>query len=100
MLPLCKTWLKIAIERNRDAIKQIIVDDPSRLTTAGMCAGEVVGVVEAMRTSGLICPPDGVTNDQLVRIVVTEIESHPEGLHEDFIVPASAIFMATWPCRK
>ena len=31
---------------------------------------------------------------------VNEIEKHPERLHEDFIVPVSAVVMAAWPCRK
>jgi hypothetical protein len=44
------------------------------------------------------CPPDGVTNEQLVRMVVSEIEKHPDRLHEDFIVPAAAIMIASWPC--
>jgi len=43
------------------------------------------------------CPPDGVTNEQLVRMVVSEIEKHPDRLHEDFIVPAAAIMI---PARQ
>jgi hypothetical protein len=39
-----------------------------------------------------------VTNEQLVRMVVSEIEKHPDRLHEDFIVPAAAIMIASWPC--
>jgi hypothetical protein len=30
--------------------------------------------------------------------VQNQIERHPEGLHEDFIVPAAAVLVATWPC--
>ncbi len=48
----------------------------------------------------LSCPPNGVTNEQLVRMVVSQIETHPEQLHEDFVVPASAVMVASWPCRK
>jgi hypothetical protein len=100
MLPLCKAWLKIAVERDPEAIKTILRTDPIRLTSAGMCAGVVVGISETLRILELSCPPDGVTNDQLVRMVVSEIEKRPEQLHEDFIVPASAVMIGNWPCRK
>jgi hypothetical protein len=100
MLPLGKAWLTVAVEKDRQALRQTLVDDPFRLVTGGMCAGIVVGIEEALRTFELACPPDGITNEQLVRMVVNEIERHPEKMHEDFIVPASAIFMATWSCRK
>ena len=100
MLPSCKVWLKIAVDRDAEAIKSILRTEPIQLTTAGMCAGTVIGIVETLRMFQLTCPPDGVTNDQLVRMVVNQIEKHPESSHEDFIVPASTVFLATWPCRK
>jgi hypothetical protein len=33
-------------------------------------------------------------------MVISEVERHPEKLHEDFIVPAAAVMMASWPCPK
>jgi hypothetical protein len=99
MLPLCKAWLTIA-DKDVEAIKNMLRNDPNRLTTAGMCAGVVIGIEEALRTFQLSCPSDGVTNEQLVRMVVSEIENHPERLHEDFVVPASTVMIARWPCHK
>jgi hypothetical protein len=100
MLPLCKTWLKIGIDKDMEAFKNILRTDPIQLTTSGMCAGTVVGIAETLRTFELACPPKGVTNDQLVRMVISEVERHPQKLHEDFIVPAAAVMMASWPCPK
>ena len=37
----------------------------------------------------LACPPELVSYEPLVRMVVAEIEKHPEQLTEDFIVLAS-----------
>ncbi len=100
MLPLCKTWLKVA-DKDVETMKNIFrTDAVGRLISAGMCAGVVSGILETMRMFELSCPPEGVTNDQLVRMVVTEIERQPEKMHEDFIVPASAVMMVSWPCRK
>jgi hypothetical protein len=99
MLPLCKTWLKIAVERDKEEIANILKTDPARLTSSGMCAGMVIGILETLRVVQLSCPPDGLTNEQLVRMVVDQIEKHPENLHEDFIVPASAVMIATWSCK-
>jgi hypothetical protein len=100
MLPLCKTWLKIGIDKDIEAFRNILRTDPIQLTTSGMRAGTVVGIAETLRTFELACPPKGVTNDQLVRMVISEVERHPEKLHEDFIVPAAAVMMASWPCPK
>jgi hypothetical protein len=99
MLPLCKTWLKIAVDKDAKAFKNILPREPVQLTTAGMCAGVVIGISETLRTFKFACPPQGVTNEQLVRMVVSEIEKHPENRNEDFIVPASAAMMASWPCH-
>jgi Rap1a immunity proteins len=100
MLPLCKTWLKVAIEKDREAIKNILRTQPLGLTTAGMCAGTVIGIFEVLQMFGSICVPHGVTNEQLVRMVVNEIERRPEGMHQDFVVPTIAILVATWSCSK
>jgi hypothetical protein len=89
MLPLCKTWLKVAVERDRAEVEHILKTDPVQLTSSGMCAGVVVGISETLRAFQLSCPPDGVTNDQLVRMVVSQIEKHPETLHEDSLHRAS-----------
>ena len=74
MLPLCKTWLKIAVDRDFEELRSVLRTEPIRLTTAGMCAGMVIGISEALRSLELSCPPSGVTNDQLVRIAIREID--------------------------
>jgi hypothetical protein len=99
MLPLCKTWLKVNVEHDRDEIKHILTTDPVQFTSSGMCAGFVIGVTETLRVAKVSCPPDGITNDQLVRMVVDQIEKYPERLHEDFIVPVTAVMIATWSCK-
>jgi Rap1a immunity proteins len=58
----------------------------------------VIGISETLRTFGTLCAPDGVSNEQLVRMVVNEIASDPEDLHKYFIVPVAAALIATWPC--
>jgi hypothetical protein len=100
MLPLCQAWLKI-VDKDAEAIRNLLKTDAVvRLTAAGMCAGVVIGVLEALQSSELSCPPDGVTNDQLVRMVVSAIERHPETMHEDFAARARVVLMASWPCRR
>ena len=99
LLPLCKTWLDFA-EKEEETIKDMGRTDPVRLTAAGMCAGFVVGVLDTLRSIKLSCPPKDLSNPQLVRTVVSEVEKHPDRLHEDFIVPASAVMKELWPCNK
>jgi hypothetical protein len=100
MLPLCKTWLRMTVDRDKEESARILKTEPIKLTSAGMCAGVVIGIFESLRVFQFSCPPDGVTNEQLVRMVVSEIEKHPEKLHEDFVVPVSAVMLGTWPCKK
>jgi Rap1a immunity proteins len=100
MLPLCKTWLKIAVDHDKEEIVSILKTKPTMLTSSGVCAGVVIGIFESLRAFELSCPPNGVTNDQLVRMIVSHIERHPEKLNEDFVVPVSAVMVGTWPCKK
>ena len=74
--------------------------EPIRLTTSGMCAGVVIGISQTLRMFGLACPANSVSNEQLVRLVVAEIEKHPEQMSEKFSVLASEVIMAAWPCKK
>jgi hypothetical protein len=71
MLPFCQTWLKVAAERDLEVRGSILkTEQPIRLTTAGMCAGLVVGVAETLRMVELACPPEHVSYEPLVRMVV------------------------------
>jgi hypothetical protein len=99
LLPLCKTWLDFA-EKEVATIIEMGKTEPVRLTAAGMCAGFVVGVLESLRSKKLSCPPKDLSNPQLVRTVVSEVEKHPDRTHEDFVVPISAAMMDSWPCRR
>jgi hypothetical protein len=81
-----------------------------------MCAGVVIGIAETLRTLELACPPYQVSNEQLFRMVVEEIEKHPERMpeefsvlareefsvlaREEFSVLAREVMMAAWPCKK
>jgi hypothetical protein len=100
VLPLCKTWLKVAVEGEVEEVGSIVKIEPIRLTTSGMCAGFVLGASQTLRMFGLACPPNPVNNEQLVRMVVEEIENHPEQMPEAFSVLASEVIMAAWPCKR
>jgi hypothetical protein len=74
-------------------------EEPIRVMTSGMCAGVGGAVAETLRMVELACPPEHVSDEPLVRTVIAEIEKHPEQLGEDFIVLASEVIMAFWPCK-
>jgi hypothetical protein len=46
------------------------------------------------------CPPDGVTMASLCAWWWPKFEKLPKRLHEDFVVPVSAVMIAHWLCRK
>jgi hypothetical protein len=99
LLPLCKTWLDFA-EKEVETIRDMGRAEPIRLIAAGMCAGFVVGVLETLRSNKQSCPSKDLSNPQLVRRVVSEVEKHPDRLHEEFVVPARAAMIESWPCHK
>ena len=39
-------------------------------------------------------------NEQLIRMVVEEIEKHPERMPEEFSVLAREVMIAAWSCKK
>ena len=99
LLPLCKTWLDFA-EKEVETISEMGRTEPIRLIAAGMCAGFVVGVLVTLRSNKQSCPSKDLSNPQLVRTVVSEVEKHPDRMHEDFVVPVSAAMIDSWPCRR
>jgi hypothetical protein len=99
LLPLCKTWLDF-VENEAETIRNMGRTEPVRLTGAGVCVGFVVGVLETLRSTKLSCPPQDISNPQLVRTVLGEIEKHPDWMQRDFIGPVRAVIIRSWPCRK
>lgn len=69
---------------------------------SGVCAGQVNALAQTGRlmTQSLAnCVPEGVTNEQLVRVVVAYIDRIPERTHEPFILLAIEALHAAWPCK-
>jgi len=73
---------------------------------AGMCAGYILGAIDADRSLGSVwgvtaiyCVPDGVTVGQLVKIVRKYLLEYPEELHQ---VAAGLVIVAiaeVYPCE-
>ena len=104
MLPLCKTWLRMA-PHDLDVIKDEIRTGNAKpggivqyFTEAGMCAGQVVGI--SVMLGPLACIPSEVTNEQLVRVVVASIEKVPATMHENFSALVRAVIVDAWPCKN
>jgi hypothetical protein len=55
---------------------------------------------ETLRTLELAFTPYQVSNEQLIRMVVEEIEKDPERMPEEFSVFAREVMMAAWSCKK
>ena len=63
------------------------------------CVG-LIGLISGIaHMSKDICAPDGVTQEQAVRVVVQYIDSRPERMHEDFKKLALEAMKAAWPCK-
>jgi Rap1a immunity proteins len=99
VLPLCKMWLDVA-EKQEETVQNMGRTEPVRLTSAGVCVGFVVGVLETLRAIKLSCPPKDINNPEIVRTLVNEIEKRPDQMQADFAITVRASMMKLWPCRK
>ena len=46
------------------------------------------------------CRPQGVTQEQAVRVVYNYLVAHPELLHQDFRELAAVGLSQAWPCKS
>jgi hypothetical protein len=71
----------------------------------GHCVGIITGLDADARYSGsilkhaLFCPPEQVTYEQELRVVVAYIDKHPERMHERFTLLAMTALAVTSPCK-
>jgi hypothetical protein len=86
--------------RGVEAVERFRKTEPERIVHSSTCFGFVRGVAKTLQALHLMCPPENATAYQLVRMVIDEIEKPPEMMHEDFVMPATAVLMRTWPCPK
>lgn len=61
--------------------------------------GYCIGLLEGLDYEGVQCRPREITLGQLVRVVLTYIDSRPERMHEDFRVLAIEAMKTAWPCK-
>jgi hypothetical protein len=68
----------------------------------GECVGIIRGLVDAAYLQPLspFCVPDDATNGQMVRVVVSYIDRHPERMHLRFSALAFDALKEAWPCKS
>jgi len=74
----------------------------------GYCVGFVEGVLSTSNiykalpnTPRLFCfPPAGVSNEQMIRVVVKYLENHPEQLHFDASILVLTALKEAFPCKE
>jgi hypothetical protein len=85
MLPQCKRFLAV----------------PGKAGFAeGVCAGTITAFAYVGRNLNQpFCFPEGVTHEQMVRVVVAYTEARPARMHEKWRVLALEALREAWPCR-
>lgn len=87
-----------ALNTGNDFIESCSSDGVSYERAA--CLAYVRGLFDAFRLASSICPPDGVTIDQMLEIGRKAIRDNPQNRHK----PASFLIWESWfldfPCRK
>ena len=70
---------------------------------AGVCYGSVDALVfwgADLPPEYRICLPSGATNEQLARVFVRYMETHPDTLHYAYTILAAKAFHEAWPCKQ
>lgn len=77
-----------------------------KVSNSVLLEGQCVGIIRGLNyLAGLLrqeqrsCSPQGVTVEQLVRVVVVYIERRPQRMHEDFKELTLDALHDAWPCR-
>lgn len=80
--------------------------DSQRGYPSGVCTGFIIGLRDTSRLAyalniphRIVCVPDGVDTSQLVPIVKSYLQSHPEELHKAAAVVAALAISAKFPCK-
>jgi|SRR5262245_40180850 len=69
------------------------------LLRTGLCAGIVRPMLSFGPTKFGICPPNRVTFEQAVRVVIAYVDQRPARTHETFEFLAFEALEQAWPCR-
>jgi hypothetical protein len=70
---------------------------------SGDCSGTVrtlFGIGSHLQENMRFCIPGEVTFQQAGKVFVRYLDTHPERLHELYIILAVDAFRAVWPCKK
>ena len=70
-----------------------------QLANSTTCRATVATLAYVDRELGF-CVPDSVTDAQLMRVVITYIDSIPGRMHESFRKLSLEAFRKTWPCPR
>jgi hypothetical protein len=98
MLSACNDWVKLD-EHDADTARALLYD-PVRAMHAGECVGAVMGISTTLLRLKFLCAPTDVSTSQLMRMVVSDMEQHPDQLHRTFDAVATEVMIGAWPCRN
>jgi hypothetical protein len=83
---------------------RLVEEDRSRGANDTFLQGYCLGSVDSLGVGGTLhhdlCIPESVTRQQMVRVVVAYLDSHPSELHKNFDLLAFGALMQAWPCKK
>lgn len=81
-------------------LKEVLTD---RTNADPFSIGLYLGFTKGLSVANalhVVCAPPTASNDQVLRVIVHYLESHPERTHEDISVLALAALREAWPCSK
>jgi hypothetical protein len=80
----------------------LLEPDPPKDMNTKFLSGQCKAMIDRLiyiYESPSVCPPNGTTLEQWVRVVVKYIDDRPARLHEHFFALALEALRAAWPCQ-
>jgi hypothetical protein len=65
-----------------------------------LCVGAVTSAEDIMQHLGAICPPQGVSGDQELRVVYKYMQDNPNKLHLRYPTLIFNALVSAWPCGQ
>jgi hypothetical protein len=98
----CRSFIEMTGGTPAEADRSAALATKQDFLDEGFCAGTIRtmrDVATFLKPPMRSCPPVKIPLSQVIRVVITFMEQHPQTLDNDFSVQAMAAIKNAWPCE-
>ena len=95
LVPGCQIFL-----RSRSQVQGLTVDELTRMAQCKGIIDAIAYVASQLPPDLSSCPPDGITTQQSIRVVLAYVLARPAQMHDDFTNLTIQALHQAWPCKR